>query len=95
MTNHDTQAIRRLAGELSNLATRLSQTERNTIRQVKGVSDDMIGDTPQAIDTAADKLGRELQEISDGFSRYAQSLNRYAHELDLADARASNLIESK
>ena len=95
MTKHDTAAIRKLAGQIDHIADNLSDTEQNAAKKITGAAGDMLGDTPEAIGQANSRLSGELQSIRSGLAQYAAMLYRYAHELDLADARAKALINSK
>lgn len=93
MKKYDTPAIRRLARQLESIAEKLSVTERDACKHISGISDDMLGDTPKAIDTATGRLSSELQAIRSGLTRNAASLYQYARELDIADAKAQNMIK--
>ena len=95
MTHHDTAAIRALAHRLETAAATLSSTGKNASRNIEGMNEEMRGDTAKAINDTVDRLGEELNSIRAGLSRCAEALYRYAHELDLADEKARNLINSK
>ena len=94
MANYDTEAIRRLANRLDNTAQSLSQIQRNSSNKVSGISQEMTGDTINAIDSVNEKLSEELRAICKGLTRNANALYQYARELDIADAKAKSMIGS-
>ena len=95
MAKHDTPAIRRLARQLDSLSEQLSTTEKSASRDITNASNEMLGDTPKAINEAMTKLSSELKTIRGGLSRYASTLYQYANELDIADAKVQSMINSK
>ena len=94
MSRHDTAAIRRLADRLSSTATSLSNSSRSAEDRISGANGDLQGDTAQAINDSLDRLTVELRSIRNGLNQCAGVLNRYAHELDEADAEAGRMIRS-
>lgn len=95
MSQHDTAAIRRLAKRLDGAAASLSTTGRNAVRQIESINAEMRGDTTIAINSTVEKLGSEIQSIRNGLTKCAETLYRYARDLDAADEKAKNLIDSK
>ena len=94
MTHHDTAAIRSLASRLESAAASLSDTERSASSHIREINEDMCSDTNTEISAASGRLSEELNAIRGGLGQCAETLYRYARELDIADQKAQSLIRS-
>ncbi len=92
---YDTRAMRAAAARMRNLADEAGGLVRSDLPQIERTADALRGDTARAIESGCESLAADLRSVVDRLSRNANALLRYAQQLEEADRRAREMIQSK
>lgn len=93
---YDTQVLRASAAHLLDSADSVNSTSSRTLKWVsEDAADRLSGDAATALAEAARELDTEITACGRELRQIAQILRNYAYALDMADMRASEMIQAK
>lgn len=83
----DTAEIRRLARQIGSVANEVNNLASNDVRSMKTtVSDELRGETANALQNALSELSGDIEKVSDGLQKVRSSLDAYARRVEEIDA---------
>ena len=92
----DTEAIRRAARKIGNIATSVQDLSTDDIPAIKrGLDGNFEGEAAQALDDVLGDLKKDVRSMGNGLKAIQKELLAYAKRVDEADEKAAQLIGSR
>ncbi len=92
--NVDTQEVRRVAGQIRQIAGNVRGLYDSDVRAMKSsLQGNAQGETANAINSALSELGNDICRIAQSLTEIQVKLEKYAQEIEEADKRATDAID--
>ena len=95
MQRYNTEEIRAAARNLDNTADQLQTLKSGSMTKISSDARPLQGDMATALQDQLETLGNEILNLKKGVDQIATTLSDFAKKLDIADAQAKAMIQSR
>jgi len=92
---YNTREIRAAARNIDSISAQLQSLKNSNVVRISGKTKSLKGDTADALQRQLESLANEILALKKGLDSCSADLYDFARRLDIADAKAKALVNSK